>query len=156
MVTSLKGKNLPPKGANSFLYEQFLIVLKIKIITLSDLPWMVLFLLPPAQSTQWVLRQCTTALFLVSCHIYTQQKRNAPLRTVQLSGRSQVLGQFCLYQCKGKSVKLRHTSFAIWRRNCVKENWSWTKWGSNCKVTGNKRFNNALLLDMFKQLESSQ
>ena len=29
------------------------------------------------------------------------KKRNAPLRTVQLSGRSQVLGQFSLYQCKG-------------------------------------------------------
>ena len=41
--TSLKGKNLLPEVANSFLYEQFLIVLK--IITLSDLPWMLLFLL---------------------------------------------------------------------------------------------------------------
>ena len=35
--------------------------------------------------------------------IYTRQKRNAPLRTVQLSGRSQVIGQFGLYQCKGMS-----------------------------------------------------
>ena len=33
--------------------------------------------------------------------IYTRQKRNAPLRTVQLSGRSQVIGQLSLYQCKG-------------------------------------------------------
>ena len=31
------------------------------------------------------------------------KKRNAPLKTVQLSGRSQVLGQFILYQCKGIS-----------------------------------------------------
>ena len=31
------------------------------------------------------------------------KKRNAPLRTVQLSGRSQVIGQFSLYQCKGMS-----------------------------------------------------
>ena len=37
-------------------------------------------------------------------------------------------------------VLLRYTSFAIGRRNCVKENCSWTKWGSNCKITGNKRF----------------
>ena len=29
------------------------------------------------------------------------KKRNAPLRTVQLSGRSQVIGRFSLYQCKG-------------------------------------------------------
>ena len=28
--------------------------------------------------------------------------------------------------------------------------------GSNCKVTGNKRFYNALLLDKFKLLDSSQ
>ena len=33
----------------------------------------------------------------------TDKKRNAPLRTVQLSGRSQVIGQFSLYQCKGMS-----------------------------------------------------
>ena len=31
-------------------------------------------------------------------------KKNAPLRTVQLSGISQVIGQFSLYQCKGMSV----------------------------------------------------
>ena len=44
--TSLKGKNLLPQGANSFLFEQFLIVWKVNIITLSDLPWMLLSLLP--------------------------------------------------------------------------------------------------------------
>ena len=38
MGTSLKGKNLLPLEANSFLYEQFLIVQKISFITLSDLP----------------------------------------------------------------------------------------------------------------------
>ena len=38
MGTSLKGKNLLPLGANSFLYEQFLKVWKITFITLSDLP----------------------------------------------------------------------------------------------------------------------
>ena len=36
MGTSLKGKNLLPERANSFLYEQFLIVWKINFITLSD------------------------------------------------------------------------------------------------------------------------
>ena len=43
--TSLKGKSLLPEGANSFFYEQFPIVWKITFITLSDLPWMLLFLL---------------------------------------------------------------------------------------------------------------
>ena len=32
-----------------------------------------------------------------------QKKRNAPLIKVRLSGRSQVIGYFSLYQCKGKS-----------------------------------------------------
>ena len=45
MGTSLKGKTLLPDGANSFLYEQFLIVWKISFITLSDLPGMYNFLL---------------------------------------------------------------------------------------------------------------
>ena len=36
---------LLPEGANSFLYEQFLIVWKITYITLSELPWMLLFIL---------------------------------------------------------------------------------------------------------------
>ena len=36
MGTSLKGKNLLPEGANSFLYEQALIIWKITFITLSD------------------------------------------------------------------------------------------------------------------------
>ena len=31
------------------------------------------------------------------------EKRNAPLITVQLSGRSLGIGQFSLYQCKGMS-----------------------------------------------------
>ena len=45
MGTSLKGKNSLPEGANSFLYEQFLIVWKITFIILNDLPWMLLCLL---------------------------------------------------------------------------------------------------------------
>ena len=48
-------------------------------------------------------------------------------------------------------------SFAIRRRNCVnKIGHEPSGGGSNCKVTGNKRFYNALLLDKFKQLDSSQ
>ena len=34
-------------------------------------------------------------------YIYLTKKENAPLRTVKLSGRSQVIGMFSLYQCKG-------------------------------------------------------
>ena len=45
MGPSLKGKNLLSEGANSFLYEQVPIVWKITFITISDLPWMLLFLL---------------------------------------------------------------------------------------------------------------
>ena len=37
MGTSLKGQNYLPEGANSFLYEQFIMVWKITFITLSDL-----------------------------------------------------------------------------------------------------------------------
>ena len=40
MGTSLKGKNLLPEGANSFLYEQFLLVWEIIFTTLGDLPCM--------------------------------------------------------------------------------------------------------------------
>ena len=45
MGTTLKGKNLLPEGAYSFLYEQIIIVWKITFITLSYLPWVLLFLL---------------------------------------------------------------------------------------------------------------
>ena len=45
MGTSHKGKNLLSEGANSFLYEQFLIVWKVTFITLSDLPRMLVILL---------------------------------------------------------------------------------------------------------------
>ena len=43
------------------------------------------------------------AMIIVLISNIPDQKRNAPLRTVQLSGRSQVIGQFSLYQCKGLS-----------------------------------------------------
>ena len=34
---------------------------------------------------------------------FTRQKRNVPLRAAQPSGRSQVIGHFCLNQCNGMS-----------------------------------------------------
>ena len=45
MGTSLKGKNLLPEGANSFLSEQFLVVWEITFTTLGELPRVLLFLL---------------------------------------------------------------------------------------------------------------
>ena len=44
MGASLKGKNLLPEGANSFLHEQLLIAWKITSTTLGDLPSMLLFI----------------------------------------------------------------------------------------------------------------
>ena len=38
MGTSLKGENLLPQGANSFLLEQFRLVWRITFTTLGDLP----------------------------------------------------------------------------------------------------------------------
>ena len=52
------------------------------------------------------------------------RKRNARLTTVQLSGRSQVIGQLSYINAKVCQVLLRHTSYVIRRRNSVKENWS--------------------------------
>ena len=51
-------------------------------------------------------------VFVLSCVCYVlcasvyipDKKRNAPLRTAQLSGKSRVIGQFRLYQCKGIPV----------------------------------------------------
>ena len=45
MGTSLKAKNLLPGGANSFLYEQFLIVREITFITLIKPPLNVTFII---------------------------------------------------------------------------------------------------------------
>ena len=38
-------------------------------------------------------------------HSIPDKKRNPPLRTDQLPGRSQGIGQFSLYQCKERCVK---------------------------------------------------
>ena len=67
-----------------------------------------------------------------------------------------MIGQLSLYQCKGMSVTAASHVFCNQASKLCKKNWSRTKWESNRKVTGNKRFNNALLLDNFKQLDSSQ
>ena len=45
----------------------------------------------------------TLSRLMKRLQIYQTKKRNAPLRTVQLPGRSQGIGQFSLYQCKGIS-----------------------------------------------------
>ena len=79
------------------------------------------------------------------------KKRNSARRTLQLSGRSQVIGQFSLYQCKGMSGTAALHIFCNQASKCVEENWLQTKRGSNCKVTENKHFYNALMLDRFKQ-----
>ena len=44
-----------------------------------------------------------TAQSFLSGRTIPNKKRNAPLRTVHLSGRSQVICQLSLYQCKGMS-----------------------------------------------------
>ena len=49
----------------------------------------------------WVCTVCTS--HKKDARPIPDKKRNAPLRTVQLSGRSQVIGQFSLYQYKGMS-----------------------------------------------------
>ena len=47
---------------------------------------------------------CGSLLLFPFCRTsIPDKKRNAPLRTVQLSGRSQPIGRFSLYQCKGMS-----------------------------------------------------
>ena len=70
------------------------------------------------------VRTCDLTPLLYLAIRNTQQKRNASLRAVQLSGRSQVIGHLVYISAKVCQVLLRHTSFAITRRNCVKENWS--------------------------------
>ena len=64
-------------------------------------------------------------LIAAKFHIYfiPNKKRNAPLRTAQLSGRSQVKGSLVYISAKVCQVLLRYTYFAIRRRNCVKESW---------------------------------
>ena len=57
-----------------------------------------------------------------------------------------MIGKFS-YQCKGMSGTAASHVFCS-------QAMKW--WGSNFKVTGNKRFYNALLLDKFKQLDASQ
>ena len=60
MGTSLKGKNLLPWGANSFLYDQFFMVWKITFITLRNRPWVLLFLLCTCVTVWCELRLCSS------------------------------------------------------------------------------------------------
>ena len=53
--------------------------------------------------------------------------RNATCRTDQLSGRSQVMGQFLLYRCKGMSGTAALHIVCNQASKCVQENWSKTK-----------------------------
>ena len=49
-------------------------------------------------------KTCTNLVNDTKCLAYIpNKKRNAPLRTVQLSERSKVIGQLSLYPCKGMS-----------------------------------------------------
>ena len=61
----------------------------------------------PTQKTPTKFQKDTgriAGVVLIRVPLYIpDKKRNAPLRTVQLSGRSQVIGQFSLYQYKGMS-----------------------------------------------------
>ena len=67
-----------------------------------------------------------------------------------------MMGQFVYIDAKVCRVLLHYISFATRRQKCVQENWPYTKKGPNCKNSENKRFYNAVLLDKFKQRESSQ
>ena len=78
MRTSFKGKNLlPGEGANSFLYEKFLIVRKLKFITLSDLPWMLLFLLRTCVTCVMSAKPiCTHVIFFAYFKLLTHKVRH--------------------------------------------------------------------------------
>ena len=58
--------------------------------------------------------QCS--LEIITCdplNVYPTKKRNAPLRTVQLSGGSKVIGQFSLYKYKGTCMSGTAASHVI-------------------------------------------
>ena len=59
-----------------------------------------------------------------------------------------MMGQFRLYRCKGMSryCCITHNLSPV-VKNVFKKISHINQVGSNCKVTENKRFNNALLLD---------
>ena len=54
--------------------------------------------------------------------IIPDKKRNAPRRTVQLSGSSQVIGQFSLLQCKGMPGSAALHISCNQASKCVEEN----------------------------------
>ena len=65
MGISLKGKNLLPEGANSFLLEQFLMVWEITFTTLSDLPLNVTFFIT---HTRKCVMGATPMLYIARVH----------------------------------------------------------------------------------------
>ena len=98
---------------------------------------------------------CLTAKLLKQGYI-PDKKRNAPLRTVQLSGRSPAIGEFSLYQCKGMPGTVASHFFCNLASKLCQRKLVMNKVGVKFKVTENKRLYNALLLDKFKPLELSQ
>ena len=67
-----------------------------------------------------------------------------------------MIGKFSLYQCKGMSGTAAPHAFCSQASELYERKLVMNQVGSNCKVTRNKRFYNALLLDKFKRLDSSQ
>ena len=83
----------------------------------------------------------------------SDKKRNTPLRTVQLSGRSQVIGQLVYISAKVRQVLLRLLQSGV---KSVLKKIGHEPSGGQIVKSQNKRFYNAHLLDTFKQWESSQ
>ena len=90
---------------------------------------------------------CPGATTLILAVLVQPRKKTHPFITERLLMGSKESNQ--------TKTAVPHVFCILASKLCL-ENWSQTKWGSNCKVTGSTRFYNALLLDKFKQLESSQ
>ena len=114
MGTSLKGKNLLPEGANSFLYEQFLIVWKITFITLSDLLWMLIFL----------LRTCIMGATPMSTYMYQYffKLHLDGAWESHLTGDKNIsiLHLSCRTSDKQLSLILQTHALVLWKRNAIK------------------------------------
>ena len=82
--------------------------------------------------------------------------RNATRRTDQLSGRSQVMGQFRLYRCKGVRYCCVTYGLQPGVKNVHKKIGQKPSRGQIVKSQKISVFYNALLLDKSKQRESSQ
>ena len=67
-----------------------------------------------------------------------------------------MIGQFSLYQCKGMSGPAASHVFCNQASNLCERKLVTNQVGVKIKVIGKRRFYNALLLDKFKGLDSSQ